>query len=54
MADRKTYSVRVQPDIMKSLKMVAVEKEVTVSELLEEAIQDLVKKERSGVKPRGK
>ncbi len=54
MADRKTYSVRVQPDIMKSLKMVAVEREVTVSELLEEAVRDLLKKERSGVKARGK
>ncbi len=54
MAERKTYSIRVQPDVMKALKMLAVEKEVTLSELLEGAIQDMLKKEGSDVKTKAK
>ena len=50
MGERRTYSVRLMPDVMKALKMLAVEKEITVSELLEESIRDMLKKEHSGVK----
>lgn len=44
MGERKTFSVRIQPDIMKSLKMLAVQKETPLADLLEEAIKDLLKK----------
>jgi len=54
MGERKTYSVRIMPDVMKALKMLAVEKEITVSELLEEAIRDMLKKEGSSVKAKTK
>jgi predicted transcriptional regulator len=54
MGERKTYSVRVQPDVMKALKMLAVEKEVTLSELLEEAVRTMLNKERSDVKAKAK
>ena len=54
MGDRKTYSMRVRPDIIKSLRMLAVEKEVTMSQLIEEAIQDLLKKEKAGIKTKAK
>ncbi|HYA15535.1 MAG TPA: ribbon-helix-helix domain-containing protein [Syntrophales bacterium] len=54
MGERKTYSVRLMPDVMKSLKMLAVEKEITVSELLEEAIRDMLKKDHSGAKAKTK
>jgi predicted transcriptional regulator len=50
MGERKTYSVRVQPDVMKALRILAVEKEVTLSELLEEAIRAMLNKEGSDVK----
>ena len=54
MGERRTYSVRLMPDVMKALKMLAVEKEITMSELLEEAISDILKKEHSGVKTKTK
>jgi len=44
MGNRKSFSVRLQPEIFKALKLLAVEKEETISSLLEEAIQDLLKK----------
>lgn len=50
MGDRRTYSVRLQPEIMKKLRFLAVESEKPVSELLEEAIVDLVAKHSKGRK----
>ena len=47
MADRKTYTVRIEPELMKSLKMLAVARELNVSDLLEEAVLEMLKK--SGV-----
>ena len=44
MDDRKTCSVRLLPEIYKKLKVLAAEKEQTISSLLEEAIKDLLKK----------
>lgn len=44
MTERKTFSVRLRPDIMKSLKILAVEEEKPLAELLEQAIDDLLKK----------
>jgi predicted DNA-binding protein len=50
MGERKTYSIRLKPDVMKSLKMLSVEKEMPLSDLLEEAIQDILKKKKADVK----
>lgn len=44
MSERKTFSVRLQPETMKGVKLLAVEEEKALSELLEEAIEDLMKK----------
>ncbi|MDA8089310.1 MAG: ribbon-helix-helix domain-containing protein [Nitrospiraceae bacterium] len=44
MGERRTYSVRLMPEIMKKLRFLAVESERPVSDLLEEAIEDLIKK----------
>ncbi|MDA8090285.1 MAG: ribbon-helix-helix domain-containing protein [Nitrospiraceae bacterium] len=50
MGDRRTYSVRLRPEIMKKIRFLAVESEKPVSELLEEAIGDLLKKHSPGKK----
>lgn len=44
MTERKTFSVRLRPDIMKSLKLLAVEEETPLAELLEQAIEELLMK----------
>lgn len=50
MAVRRTFSVRVDPDIWKATRKLAVDKETTLSALVEEAIQDLLKKSGVDVK----
>jgi predicted transcriptional regulator len=45
MSERKTFTVRIQPDLMKALKMLSVERESNVSDILEFAILDYLKKE---------
>ncbi len=55
---RRTYSVRLRPSVIKRLRHLAIEREETLSELLEKAIEDLLAKhdqtppedEQSGVK----
>jgi predicted transcriptional regulator len=47
MADRRTFSVRIDPDIWKAARRLAVDNDTTLSDLVEEAIQDFLKK--SGV-----
>ena len=42
--DKKTVTFRIDPAIIKRLKYLALEKDLTVTELLLEAIQDLFKK----------
>ena len=54
MADRRTFSVRVDPDIWKAARKLAVDNETTLSELVEEAIQDYLKKSGSDWKKSGK
>ena len=41
---RKNYNTTLRMDLIKSLKMLAVENDVRANDLLEEAIQDLLKK----------
>lgn len=44
MAKKKTFSTRIDEDILKSLKHLAVDTDRSLGKLLEEAIKDLVKK----------
>ena len=44
MAKKKTFSTRIDEDILKELKHLAVDTDKSLGKLLEEAIQDLVKK----------
>jgi predicted HicB family RNase H-like nuclease len=44
MAERRTFSVRIDPAIWKAARMLAVERDTTLSDLVEEAIQELIKK----------
>ena len=54
MGERRTYSVRLRPEVMKKVRFLAVESEKPVSELLEEAIDDLIKKHSAGKKAKAK
>ena len=48
---RKNYNTTLRVDLIKGLKMLAVEKDGRANELLEKAIQDLFKKyEKKGKK----
>jgi predicted transcriptional regulator len=44
MPDRKMFATRLSPDLLKRLKHLSVDEEVSISELTEEAILDLLKK----------
>ncbi len=44
MSERKTFSVRLKPQSMKAIRFLSIEKEKPLSDLLEEAISDLLKK----------
>jgi hypothetical protein len=44
MGDKKIFSTRVDDDRIKDLKHLAVDTDKSLGELLEEAIQDIVKK----------
>ena len=44
MADKKMFATRIDNDILKKLKHLSVDTEAPISKLLEEAIQDLLKK----------
>ena len=44
MAQKKTFSTRIDMDRLKALKHLAVDEDKSIGALLEEAIDDLVKK----------
>ena len=50
--DKKTVTFRIDPAIIKRLKYLALEKDITLTELLLEAIQDLFKKYENKTKSR--
>lgn len=50
MGEKKTYTIRMQPEIMKSLKILSVGRETNVSDLIEQAIQDYLKKSEAEIK----
>lgn len=44
MGQKKTFSTRIDDELLKALKHLAVDAEKSLGALLEEAIEDLVKK----------
>ena len=51
MADKKMFATRIDNDLLKDLKHLSVDTELPISNLLEQAIQDLLKKyEKKGKK----
>ena len=51
MGERKVFSTRIDQDLIKELKHLAVDEERPLNDLLEEAIQDLLMKyEREALK----
>ena len=54
MSERNTFTVRIRPDLMKAMKMLSVEKDTTISDLVEEAIQDFLKKSGVDIKKQPK
>lgn len=42
MNDKKMFSTRIDPSILKNLKHLSVEEEISINRLTEEAIQDLL------------
>ena len=44
MADKKMFATRIYSDTLKQLKHLSVDVEKSISDLAEEAIQDLLKK----------
>jgi predicted transcriptional regulator len=54
MSERNTFTVRIKPDLMKAVKMLSVEKDTTMSDLIEEAIQNYLKKSSMEGKKSGK
>jgi len=44
MSSKKTFSTRVDADRLKELKHLAVDEDKSIGTLLEEAIEDIVKK----------
>ena len=44
MSSKKTFSTRIEEDRLKALKHLAVDEDKSIGTLLEEAIDDLIKK----------
>ena len=44
MSQKKTFSTRIDEDRLKALKHLAVDEDKSIGSLLEEAIDDLIKK----------
>lgn len=41
---RESFTIRLLPDIFKKIKVLAAQKGTTISALIEEALQDMLKK----------
>jgi len=50
MAAKQTFSVRVDPDIWKAARKLAIDKDTTLSDLVEDAILEMLKKSGVDVK----
>ena len=49
--DRKNYNTTLRVDLIKCIKILAVEQDKKVNDLLEEAMQDLIDKYKKKVAP---
>lgn len=54
MATKQTFSVRVEPDIWKAARKLAIDKDSTLSDLVEEAILEVLKKSGVDIKKQTK
>ena len=50
MGERKTYAVRLLPEVMKTVRILAVEEETTLSSVIEEALKEYLKKHNVVIK----
>ena len=50
MSEKKMFATRIDPAILKELKHLSIDAEKPISDLTEEAIQDLLKKYEKSVK----
>jgi len=50
MTDKKMFATRIDPDTLKALKHLAVDTELSIADLTEEAIKDLLKKYKKKAK----
>ena len=46
MVDKKMFATRIDNNLLKDLKHLSVDTEVSINKLLEEAIRDLLKKHK--------
>lgn len=53
MSEKKVFSTRIDDDLLKKLKHLAVDEDLSIGALLEEAIRELLEK-RGGDKPKGR
>ena len=44
MADKKMFASRLDPDLLKKLKHLSIDTDMSIAELLDEAVKDLLKK----------
>jgi hypothetical protein len=44
MADKRMFATRIDNDLLKDLKHLSVDTEVSIAQLLQEAVRDLLKK----------
>lgn len=51
MSEKKVFSTRIDDDLMKKLKHLAVDEDQSIGALLEEAIRDLLKRKENPPKP---
>jgi antitoxin-like ribbon-helix-helix protein len=52
-AERKGFNTTVRTDLLRGLKILAAEKDLRINDLLEEAMEDLLKKyEQKPIKPK--
>lgn len=54
MAEKQTFSVRVDPEVWKAARKLAIDNDTTLSQLVEEAILEILKKNGVDVKKLGK
>lgn len=44
MTEKKMFATRIDPEVLKALKHLSVDTELSIADLIEEAIKDLLKK----------